>query len=82
MRLGVCGVFLGYADQHPDVPPVFERGDLCVVTAPDDEGVFRCSAISATGEIAAWRTDTVFSEKVLWQNQVPLIAHAAPGGPR
>ena len=82
MRVGTCGVFLGYEDAHPEVEPVFERGDLCVVIAPDgDEGVFRCAAMSASGEVAHWRTDTVFSAEMVWLNQVPLVA-AAGSRPR
>jgi hypothetical protein len=76
MRVGTCGVFLGYEDRHPDVEAVFERGDLCVMIAPDDEGVFRCAALSTAGAVARWRTDTIFAEEVVWLNQAPLVAEA------
>jgi hypothetical protein len=69
-------VFLGYEDTHPDVETVFERGDLCVVVAPDEEGVFRCAALSASGEVAHWRTDTIYAPEVVWLNQAPLVAAA------
>ena len=79
MRTGMCGVFLGYGHQPKGAEPVFERGDLCVVTYPDAEGAFRCAAISVSGEVASWRTDLLFAEEICWLHQAPLIVGAGRG---
>jgi hypothetical protein len=76
VRIGAVAMFHAYTDVQVSVPRVFARGDLIVISRVEGEGAFRAHALSATGKIARWRSDLVFSEEVELLNDVPLITEA------
>lgn len=70
-ELGFQFIFTGYDIQPPDGEMVFQRGDLGVIAAfDDDDGAFRCFGLDQGGHLIPAKGDTLFQEEMI------LLVHA------
>ncbi|MBX9708386.1 MAG: hypothetical protein K2X61_10675 [Caulobacteraceae bacterium] len=69
MKIGERGVFVGYSGPSLNAPPVFSPGAVVSVCRVYAEGIYRCRAISLSGQELTNITDMVLAEEI-----VPLKA--------
>jgi hypothetical protein len=82
MNLKRVFIFDKYREMLPGVDPVFRSGELVLVTAVDDEGIYRCTAVSLICENSMERTDMVFAEELVPLNHPLLIMCGCRGDNR
>jgi hypothetical protein len=66
-------VFEGYQDEDPDVPPVFNPGELLVIIEVEPDDVFRCLAIRG-GKVMPTLCDIVRLEEITGPGPVVMAA--------